>query len=55
MEEVYNALNVIKEECIKNNGNCDKCCLGNNNGTCGIYDKDPKDWNITKPTLKILL
>ena len=53
-QKIYEALRTIKAVCGSYNGNagvdcCEKCPLGERDGTCYITGRIPENWNLRKP------
>lgn len=47
MEELMNALNVIKKECVERSGDgCENCPLGRADGGCNVTQSAPAGWNV---------
>lgn len=51
LEEITNALKVIKEVCTEHNLVCGECPLRKTDNDCSIVDSDftPKDWEFYDP------
>lgn len=49
LNEIIEALRVIKDVCEDQNGNCKQCPLRSADDECGICDEEPRDWEIYDP------
>ena len=48
--ELYDALERIKNECIRQSF-CTNCPLGvSDGGGCGVFKSYPRNWNLQKPS-----
>lgn len=54
MEKLIESLHTIKDEC-KSHTNCERCPLGDPNGSCKIDKCYPEDWGINDNIPRALL
>lgn len=49
-EEIYKALQTLRQTCNEYGGSCKKCPMGNDYGECLVRDSYPCNWDLKKPT-----